>query len=80
MKVKDLIAELSKMDQNLEVCCYSEDAFAATDNNGVRAFDIVSVGPTAANRIRDKNGLPSLVILDSEHPRKIALIEISSDS
>jgi len=78
MKVKELITELSKMDQTLEVCIYTEDAFAATYNNGVRAFDIVSIAPIAANRIRDKNHLPSLDLLDAQDPRKIALIEITS--
>ena len=79
MKVKDLIAELSKIDQHLEVCCYTEDSFAATHNKGVRAFEIVSVAPVAANRNRDKNGLPTLDILDAQDPRKIALLEISSE-
>lgn len=79
MKVKDLIAELSKIDPNLEVCCYTEDSFAATYNKGVRAFEIVSVDSVAASRARDKNGLPTLDILDAENPRKIALLEITSE-
>lgn len=79
MKVKDLIAELSKIDQNLEVCCYTEDSFAATYNKGVRAFEIVSVDSVAASRTRDKNGLPTLDILDAEHPRNIALLKITSE-
>ena len=81
MKVKDLIAELRKIDQNLEVCCvfHAEDSFAATYNKGVRAFEIVSVDSVAASRARDKNGLPTLDILDAENPRKIALLEITSE-
>jgi hypothetical protein len=79
MKVCDLVAELSKLDQSLEVCCYSEDAFASTGNNGVRAFDIMAVSATSAHRVRDSKGLPTLDILDAEHTRKVALIEISGE-
>lgn len=42
MKVKDLIAQLSKLDQNLDVYCYEEGP-TSIENGSPGPFDISSV-------------------------------------
>jgi hypothetical protein len=80
LKVKELIAELSKLDQNLDVFCY-ESGPVPIEGRNPGPFDIVDV--TAESTIlslRSKSGARTLQ-LDNEAPRAVrrAIIGISPD-
>lgn len=52
VKVKDLIAQLSKLDQNLEVYCFEEEASAPIENGNPGPYDICSISAEFVSRTR----------------------------
>jgi hypothetical protein len=79
MKVKDLIAKLSKLDPNLNVICV-EDGPVPLHNDYPGPFEIVDVSSSKAATSRDSEGRVSIEF-DPTAPgaREWALIGITSD-
>lgn len=79
MKVKDLIAQLSKLDPNMEIFCY-EDGPVPTPANYVGPFDIVDVNAHPVVLSREPSGRVNVNFdSDAPHARPHAIIGITSD-
>ena len=73
MKVKELIAALSKLDMDLEVYCYSEDP-GITRN----FFEVSHIDRTVGERFRDDDGVARMRF-DTAGPDAVALISITNE-
>ena len=78
MKVKDLIKELSKLDENLDILCYTEDEELVPSEDLFRILAIDSVDTTVAEKTRLEDGTPSLKFGESELSQKHATINVTS--
>jgi len=79
MKVKDLINQLSKLDQNLEVLCI-EDGPTPLHNDYPGPFEITDVRSQRVATSRDSTGRVSMSFdHDEQGTREWALIGITSD-
>jgi hypothetical protein len=80
MKVKDLIAELQKIDPNIDVFCYTEDEIALAQGHGFRLFDIGNIEVAhGIIRCSDFDNITTLKFERGLDSLKFALIEITSD-
>lgn len=79
MKVKDLVAALSKLDQNLEVYGYTEDDSLVTQDRRFHIFFMDGVEVTPAETFRDKNHAPAIRFGQSEQLRNIAFVNLTTD-
>lgn len=79
MKVKDLIARLGTIDQNLEVYGYSEDESIATHDKPFRFFFVDDVSVSDAVLSRGRDGSPGAIFDNGPSSQRLALINISSD-
>lgn len=79
MKVKDLVASLSKFDQELECLGYSEDLDLRANNELFRLFEVETVSMCEAERGRDDTAVPFLRIGKFANSEKIAFLNITSD-
>lgn len=79
MKVKDLIAQLEKLDPNMEIFCY-EDGPVPIPASYPGPFEIVDVSSHPATLSRDSSGRVH-VSFDpgAPHARPHAIIGITSD-
>lgn len=78
MKVKELIQRLQELDQDIEVLCYSEDDDVLPQNHGFRIFEIIGIDERKAEKIKGKDGIPSLMF-SSPNIKPIAFIDIAAD-
>jgi len=79
MKVRDLISTLSAFDSEQDVLCCCEDEELLPPNHGFRLFEINGVEQREAEKIRDKEGLPSLKLDKTHASTPHILIDITSD-
>ena len=81
MKVKDLIKELEKIDQNIDIYGYTEDENLASKEKTGHVFSIDGVGEAFVEMKRNNKGQPTIKFGDYETKgaRKIAIIDISTD-
>jgi hypothetical protein len=79
MKVKELQQQLSKLDPDLEILCYSEDEALQDKDQVFRLLDIESVTTSEGERIRLDDGTPSLKFGKSPESEIIALLNVLSD-
>jgi hypothetical protein len=80
MTVKELILELSKLDPELEVLCYSEDGELLPPGHLFRLLYIESVTVNDAERRRNSDdGIPSLKFMKTEHSEKLAFLNVTVD-
>ena len=79
MKVKELVAKLVQLDQELDVLCYSEDEGIVPEGHGFTIFEIVAVTATDAELLRVGDGVPSLKLGKGPSSQRIAVIEVTSD-
>ncbi|MBV6816215.1 hypothetical protein ACE15N_23360 (plasmid) [Xanthomonas campestris pv. passiflorae] len=79
MKVKDLIAQLSKIDQNMEVYGYSEDESIATNERPFRLFFVDDVSVNGAILSRGSDGIPQATFDNGPGSQRLALINMSAD-
>jgi len=76
MKVKDLIAQLSKLDPSLDVVGYSDDEeLLPSDKHLFRLLDILEVSTTEAERVRDDGRRPYLKF--GKSPTSVQLVTLS---
>lgn len=73
MKVKELIAALSKLDPDLPIICYSEEADA------IRVLEIDGVDTLEGEKIRDEKNVATLNLGNSLYSTKIATINVTLD-
>lgn len=79
MKVKDLIAQLSEIDQNLEVYGYAEDESISSHDKPFRFFLVDDVSVSNAILSRGSDGSPSAIFDNGAGSQQLALINICSD-
>ena len=79
MKVKELKAQLEKIDPNLDVICYAEEDEDSDGSIVTRIFEIDDVTASEAERSRDKDGVPQLTFGSTDRSTKIAFINLLSD-
>ena len=79
MKVKDLIVQLGKLDQDLEIYGYSEDESIATDDKLFRLFSVDHVDTRSAILSRAEDRSPQATFDSGPDSQKLALINMSVD-
>jgi hypothetical protein len=79
MKVRELQEQLSKLDPQLEVVCYSEDEKLLAEGRGFILLDVVAVNITEAARLRLDDRTPYLKFGKSPAASAIATLEVTTD-
>lgn len=79
MKVRELQEQLSKLDQGLDVVCYSEDEKLLIEGQGFILLDFLAVSTAEAERLRLNDGTPYLKFGSGPASATIATLEITSD-
>lgn len=79
MKVRDLIAQLSKIDQDMEVYGYTEDESFATHDKPFRLFFVDDVSVNSAILTRGNDGTPQANFDSGPGSQRLALINMSVD-
>jgi hypothetical protein len=79
MKVRELQEQLSRLDQELDVVCYSEDEKLLVDKRGFILFDVLAVSTAKAERLRLDDGTPYLTFDSGPASGAIATLEVTSD-
>ncbi len=78
MKVRELREQLSKLDPELEVVCYSEDEKLLTQGRGFILFDVTAINTTEAEQLRLDDGTPYLKFGKSPAASAIATLEVTT--
>ncbi len=79
MKVRELQDHLSKLDQELNVVCYSEDEKLLVEKRSFILFDILVVNTVDAERLRLDDGTPYLKFKRGPASVAIATLEVTPD-
>jgi hypothetical protein len=79
MKVRELREQLSKLDPELAVVCYTEDERFLTEGRGHILFDVVAVTDTEAEHLRLDDGTPYLKFGKSPSALAMATLEVTTD-
>ncbi len=79
MKVRELREQLSKLDPELDVVCYSEDERFLVEKRGFILFDVLAVSTAEAERLRLDDGTPYLTFDSGPALAAIATLEVTSD-
>lgn len=79
MKVKELIAALSKLDPDLPVICYSEDEALLAEGHMFRLLEINHVDALEGEMMRDDNGVATLKLGNNLLSTKMASIDVTTD-
>lgn len=79
MKVRELISQLQKLDQQLEVLCYTEDEPLLAPGHGFRLLDIITIMVVEAEKVRGNDQIWSFKLGKGPHSQKHAIIEVTSD-
>ena len=79
MKVRELQAELNKLDPDLEVVCYTEDERLVAEGCLFTLLDFLAVQKVDAKRSRLPDGSPTLVLGKSPESEPIATLEVTSE-
>jgi len=79
MKVKELQKNLSALDPESEVLCYSEDEMFQGEDRIFAVFTISSVGQSEATRCRLDDEAPYLKFGKGDASQKLTILEITSD-
>ena len=78
MKVKELIAKLSKENQDLDVVCYTEDPKLLGSNPGFLLFEIQTIDEMSGERTRGKDGATGFKI-DDGGPTTVIILDVTTD-
>jgi hypothetical protein len=78
MKIKELIAELQKLDPNLNVLCSSEDPNGLPQGHAFKLFEIESVAVVEAESTR-LDGKPYFKLGPGSGAQRYSLIQITND-
>lgn len=74
-----MIAQLSKIDQNLEVYGYSEDESVATNERPFRFLFIDDISVNGVILSRDDDGIPQAIFDNGPGSQRLVLINMSAD-
>jgi hypothetical protein len=77
MKVRELIAELQKLDGNLDVICSTEDENLLAQHLLFRLFQITSVDIVDGEKCKGSDGLASLKLGHTSLSQKHVIIEVT---
>lgn len=77
MKVKELIAQLSKFDQELDVVCYSEDEDLLAEGHRLRIMWPIGVALAEGRFVKGEDGIPSIAL--QNRATKLVTIEVTVD-
>jgi len=76
MKVKELVSELTKCDQELEVLSFSDDQDLVLQKHLFRILEIARIGVAVGERHRGDDLIPTLKFVRSPKSEKIVLIKL----
>jgi len=79
MKIRELQEQLSKLDPELDVVCYSEDKRLLAEGRGFILFDVLAVSTADVERLRLDDGTPYLTFDRGPASAVIATLEVTSD-
>ena len=79
MKIRELQEQLSKLDPELDVVCYSEDERLLVEGRGFILFDVLAISMTEAERLRLDDEIPYLTLGRSPASEAIATLEVTLD-
>ncbi len=79
MKVGALREYLSKLDQEMDVLCYSEDERFIVKNQGFVLLDILAVNTANGERLRLEDGTPYLKFRQGPKSAVMVTLEVTSD-
>ena len=79
MKVKELIAKLSKLDQKLDVLCYTEDSVLLPPQHMFRLLEIDCVSEKEGEMLSGDDQVPTMKFGKSSHSERFAIIEVFSN-
>lgn len=77
MKVRELQEQLSKLDPELEVVCYSEDEKLLDEGRNFTLFDVEAVSTSEAERTRLDDRTPYLKLGKGPASGPIGILEIT---
>lgn len=77
MKVKDLIAQLSKHDPNSEILCYTEDESVLNKNHLFKVFIIESLDISEGEPLRGDDNVPTIKFGHSPFSVKHVVLNIT---
>lgn len=79
MKVKELMAELKKLNPDQEVYAYVEDEFMDAKKDAFGFFSVDSVGETKATLFRDSQHKPQINFGDGQSGQQLAIVSLIAD-
>ncbi len=79
MKVKQLVAKLRELDQELDVLCYTEDSDLLPTKHMFKLLEIEDVSESEGERRRGNDQIPTLKFGKSPYSEKFAFINVISD-
>lgn len=79
MKVKDLLNELEKMDQNSEVVCYTEDETLLDEGYTFKIFLVESVDVLTGERQKGEDHVPTFKLGKSENSKSHVSLNITGN-
>ena len=71
MTIKDLIEQLSKFDDSMDVVCY--------DENKDHFLEIENISEVEGEKVRNKNGTAGLKFIKSDSSEKHLLMQVTTD-
>lgn len=77
MKAKELINQLSKLDPELDVLCYSEDETIQSPGHLFRLLDIECIETGVGEPVRGDDGVPSMKFEHSAASRKFVFVYVT---
>lgn len=80
MKVRELQEQLSRLDPELDLVCYSEDERLLAEGRNFILFDVEAVSTSEAERTRLDDETPYLRIGKSPASTTVGILEITSVS
>jgi len=79
MNVKELIAQLQALDQDLDVLCGTDDENLVAPGHSFRLLEIDGVDVIEGERMRDASNAPTLKLGSGPAASKIACLAVTSD-
>lgn len=79
MKVKELIAKLTKLDPELRILCYAEEEGLVAEGHLFRLLDVEDVSISEGEMLRGSDGLPSIKFGSGQHSTRIAMLNVCGE-
>ena len=79
MKVKELLASLSKLDPEMDVLCYSEDEALIKKDHLFLILEIEELDVIEGEKCRGDDGIPTIKIGRSQSSKNHAALTVTSE-